>query len=265
MTMHRIHLETLALVLLALACSRDHESTAAAGGTGTNANGSGGAVSNADGGSTAAGGDTGTSAGGAATAGPTASNMSFFVSSQKSVTGNLGGLLGADERCQALAAAVGHGSQTWHAYLSVEQDPAGSGTPAHARDRIGAGPWHNSVGVLLANNLTDLHARTGDADVFLDEYGAKIPGQWPGSPAPVEHDVLTGSNPDGTVMPGLTCADWTSEAASFTAQVGHTDGLGPGANPNPPYASWNSSHANGGCNDTAPKGGAGRLYCFAVD
>jgi hypothetical protein len=258
MSLNRIRLGTLALGLLALACNSENGSTAAAGGTGTHAEagstGTGGAAAMSTGGS---GGETPGSA--------TSSSMTFFVSSQTSVTGNLGGLLAADGRCQALATAIGHGSRTWHAYLSVEQDPSGSGTPVHARDRIGDGPWHNSVGVLLANDLADLHARTGDAEVFLDEHGAKIPGQWPGSPAPVEHDVLTGSNPEGAVMPGLTCADWTSDAASLTAQVGHTDGLGPGANPNPPYASWNSSHANGGCNDTAPKGGAGRLYCFAVD
>jgi hypothetical protein len=44
-----------------------------------------------------------------------------------------------------------------------------------------------------------------------------------------------------------------------------SDGLGPMMNPAPPYNSWNSSHENGGCNDTAPRGGAGRLYCFASD
>jgi hypothetical protein len=258
MRIDRIHLGTLAAGLLALACSKANESAA----------GAGGASANAYGGSIGTGGSAATNTGGSggATTGSAASpSMSFFVTSQKSVTGNLGGLLAADGRCQALGTAVGHGSRTWHAYLSVEQDPSGSGTPVHARDRIGDGPWHNSVGVLLANNLEELHAHNGDAEVFLDEYGTKIPGQWPGSPAPVEHDILTGSNPDGTVMPGLTCADWTSEDASLTAQVGHSDGLGPGANPNPPYASWNSSHANGGCNDTAPKGGAGRLYCFAAD
>lgn len=192
-------------------------------------------------------------------------SLSFFVSSDKSMTGDLGGLAGADARCKRLAAAVGASSRTWRAYLSVEHDPDHGGDAVNARDRIGRGPWYNAHGVLLAKDLAALHARKGDADVFLDENGAKIPGQWPGSPPPIEHDILTGSQADGTLLAGQTCADWTSSSSSDTAQVGHSDGLGPGANPDPPYSSWNSAHVNGGCNDTAPRGGAGRIYCFAAD
>jgi hypothetical protein len=203
-----------------------------------------------------------------ATDGPVASGVStltsFFVSSDKSKTGNLGGLAGADARCARLAAAASLPTHTWHAYLSVEHD-GDSGPQVDARDRIGQGPWYNVKGVKLASDLASLHARTGDADVFLNELGGKIQGQWAGSPSPVEHDVLTGSKGDGTLLVGQTCSDWTSEAAGQTAQVGHTDGLGPGMNASPPYSSWNSAHANGGCNDTAPLGGAGRIYCFAVD
>jgi hypothetical protein len=101
--------------------------------------------------------------------------------------------------------------------------------------------------------------------VFIDEMGGKINGQWAGSPPPLQHDVLTGSNGDGTLLVGKTCADWTSDSADDTAQVGHTDGLGPNMNAAAPYSSWNSAHENGGCDDTAPRGGAGKLYCFAVD
>jgi hypothetical protein len=191
--------------------------------------------------------------------------LTFFVSSDKSMTGDLGGLAGADARCKRLATAVGAGDRTWRAYLSVEHDPAHGGDAVDARDRIGRGPWYNAHGVLLAKDLDALHARKGDAAVFLDENGDKIPGQWPGSPPPVEHDILTGSKMDGTLLAGQTCADWTSSSSSDTAQVGHSDGLGPGANPDPPYSSWNSAHVNGGCNDTAPRGGAGRIYCFAAD
>ena len=113
--------------------------------------------------------------------------------------------------------------------------------------------------------MAALHARTGDADLFLDEHGNKIPGQWPGSPPSIEHDILTGSSADGGVLPGLTCGDWTSVAVDAAAQVGHSDGLGPGANANPPFSSWNSAHANQSCSDTAPRGGSGRIYCFAID
>jgi sarcosine oxidase delta subunit len=194
---------------------------------------------------------------------PSGSSVSFFVTSVTSVTGNLGGLAGADATCQRLAAAVGQSGRTWRAYLSVERDPANGNQPTHAKDRIGTGPWFNVNRVAVANNLAELHARTGDATVFLDERGQRINGQWTGSPAPVEHDILTGSNADGTVAAGLTCGDWTSAAADAVGQVGHSDGMGPNQSTAGALSSWNSAHANQNCSNTAPRGGAGRFYCFA--
>jgi hypothetical protein len=116
------------------------------------------------------------------------STMTFFVSSATNATGNLGGLAGADGRCQSLAAAVGAGGRTWRAYLSVERDPA-TGQPVDARSRIGSGPWVNAGGTRVAQDLTELHARRGDAALFVDERNQRINGQWAGSPQPVEHDV----------------------------------------------------------------------------
>lgn len=194
---------------------------------------------------------------------PSPTGMTFFVTSATSVTGNLGGLAGADATCQRLAAAVGEGNRTWRAYLSVERDPSNGNQPTHAKDRIGAGPWRNAGGVILANNLTELHARTGDAALFVDERGLRINGQWTGSPTPNEHDILTGSNADGTLAVGLTCSDWTSGGAEFVGQVGHSDGLGPNQSATPPLSSWNAAHTNQNCSNTAPRGGAGRFYCFA--
>jgi len=229
----------------------------------------------ADAGLDAGGGDGGIDAGDAATdaglgdagvdggadAG-TSPLTSFFVTSDRSTTGNLGGLAGADARCQRLAAAVGLGAKTWRAFLSAEN----AGNPIHARERIGDGPWFNARGVLLAQDLDALFARTGDAAVFLDERGARINGQWEGSPTPNEHDILTGSDPAGRVVPGQTCADWTSSApAPAVAKVGHSDGLGPMRNGAAPFSSWQSSHESAGCDNTAPRGGAGKIYCFAAD
>ena len=195
--------------------------------------------------------------------GPSGSSLGFFVTSATSATGNLGGLAGADATCQSLAAAVGQGGRTWRAYLSVERDPANGNQPTHARDRIGTGPWFNANGVNVANHVAQLHTRTGDADVFVDERGQRINGQWTGSPAPVQHDILTGSNADGTVAPGFTCADWTSASASVAARVGHSDGMGPNQATTGTLPSWNSAHASQSCANTAPGGGAGRFYCFA--
>ena len=194
---------------------------------------------------------------------PTAQPMSFFVTSQTSVTGNIGGLSGADALCQRLAESVGAGNRFWRAYLSVEHDASNNNQPTNARDRIGIGPWHNAAGTLVANNLAELHAKTGDASLFVDERGQRINGQWTGSPAPVQHDIMTGSTADGTLMAGFTCADWTSSSTAAFGQVGHSDGMGPGQSTAGALASWNSAHANQNCADTAPRGGAGRIYCFA--
>lgn len=191
--------------------------------------------------------------------------LSFFVTSDTSATANLGGLAGADARCQRLAEEAGAGGRTFRAYLSVERDESNGGGPTHARDRIGKGPWYNAKGAKVAEDLDALHARFGDADVFLDELGNKINGQWEGSPTPNQHDILTGSDMEGRVVPGKTCADWTSAAMGMAAQVGHSDGLGPMRNGAAPFNSWQSSHESAGCNDTTPRGGAGKIYCFASD
>jgi hypothetical protein len=197
------------------------------------------------------------------TAPTSSSGLSFFVTSTKSTTGNIGGLRGADAMCQSLAQAAGAGNKTWRAYLSVERDADNGNQPTHARSRIGNGPWINAKGVTVAASLAELHARRGDATVFVDERGQMINGQWTGSPSPVEHDIMTGSAADGTLLAGLTCGDWTSDATSAIGQVGHSDGMGPGGDTSGALSSWNSAHTNQNCANTAPRGGAGRIYCFA--
>ena len=148
--------------------------------------------------------------------------------------------------------------------MSAERDPENN-KPIDARSRIGNGPWFNAKGVMVAKDLTELHARKGDTAVFIDELGEPVPGQWPGSPKPNEHDILTGSTAEGGVLPGKTCNDWTSDTSNTQGQVGHSDRLGPGGDSSGRYSSWNSSHDNQSCADTAPRGGAGRIYCFAAN
>ena len=199
--------------------------------------------------------------------GPTerGTGTTFFVTSATSTTGNLGGLSGADARCLSLATAVGAGNKTWHAYLSVERDASNGNRPTDARSRIGNGPWFNAKGALVASNLSALHALKGDSSLFVDEKGQPINGQWVGSPAPVEHDIMTGSTADGTLMAGFTCGDWTSDSALTVGQVGHSDGFGPNRDTSGALSSWNSAHSNQNCANTAPRGGAGRIYCFATN
>lgn len=192
-------------------------------------------------------------------------SMGFFVTSAKSKTGNLGGLAGADKTCQSLAAAVGQGGKTWRAYLSADRDPANNNKPVNARDRIGSGPWFNANGIMVGKDLDDLHSRRGNSILLVDEHGKLIPGNWPNSPKPTEHDILTGSTAEGTLMAGKTCDSWTSESADLKAQIGHLDGIGLGGITAGNTSLWNSAHENRGCNDTAPGGGAGRFYCFAAN
>jgi hypothetical protein len=259
---------TLALSLAAAGCSGEDGGTSGSGGGASasssagngGSDGSGGASSSASGGSGGSGGSSTSSTG---SGNPGDPSLSFFVSSTGSTTANLGGLTGADQRCQDLAEAVGAGMRTWRAYLSAETSPDDG--PTHAKDRIGQGPWYNAKLEMVATDLEDLHARTGSATVFLNEKGEPINGQWAGSPTPNQHDILTGSERDGTVKVGFTCGDWTSEDPAKKAWVGHSDGLGPNMNDGEPYKWWNSVHENGSCADTAPKGGSGKVYCFAAD
>jgi hypothetical protein len=200
--------------------------------------------------------------------GPSSGNpMSFFVTSANpGKGGDLGGLAGADRLCQSLATSAGAGDRTWRAYLSTE---AMDGQPAvNARDRIGAGPWTNAKGVVVATSVADLHganAKVGK-DTSLTEKGDVVSGF--GDPVN-RHDILTGSRPDGTLAmpaPGkdTTCGNWTrSEGGS--AMVGHHDHKG--TNPDPvANASWNSSHGTRGCSIDQLKasGSAGLMYCFAT-
>ncbi|MCX4239372.1 hypothetical protein [Paraliomyxa miuraensis] len=203
----------------------------------------------ADSGSTTAEPTTGD---GSTTVGIDPDGLSFFATSVGSgdAGGDLGGLEGADATCQALADAVGEGARTWHAYLST--------STVDARDRIGDGPWYNAAGDMVATDVEALHTNglsNGDPQHVLDENGDEVPGN--------EHDILTGSEEDGTYFPDATCDDWTSSGGGDQARVGHSDIPG-----NPMFSpSWNSAHTVGGCRagDLQSTGGAGRLYCFAID
>jgi hypothetical protein len=193
-------------------------------------------------------------------AGGVSPTMSFFVTSETSATGNLGGLAMADAKCARLAAAAGVTGKTWKAYLSTAAE--------NARTRIGTGPWFNIRGVMIAANLVQLHEENGmrnniTQDTALTDKGLIVPGRLvkpPGTTAN-EHDILTGSLMNGMISAGNTCGAWDS--AQGSSLVGHVDRTGTQADPIV-AASWNSAHTSM-CNDTMPGGGAGRLYCFATN
>jgi gluconolactonase len=199
---------------------------------------------------------------------PPVQPLGFFVTSAGVGNGaNLGGVNGADAHCQTLATAAGASNKTWHAYLSTQ---AANGQPAiNARDRIGSGPWYNARNIKVASNVADLHGDTLDSarlgnnlsrTTALTEKNEPVKGA---GDKPNEHDIITGSQPDGRAYADAadhTCSNYTSSAAEGSAQLGHFDRTGGG------NTSWNSAHPSRGCGqeNLVKTGGAGLLYCFAL-
>jgi hypothetical protein len=192
-------------------------------------------------------------------------NMSFFVTSVGEGKGaDLGGLAGADQHCRQLAVLAGAAAKTWHAYLSTQ----GAGA-VNARDRIGKGPWVNAKGVVIAKDVAELHGENNlSKQTVLTEKGDVNNGR---GDMPNRHDILTGSQADGTAFPAdkdMTCKNYTSSTQG-AVMLGHADRTG--LTVDPVAKSWNSSHpsrgAEGGCSqaDLRSTGGDGLLYCFAVN
>ncbi len=199
-------------------------------------------------------------------------DMSFFLTSAGPGDGaNLGGLRGADRHCQQLAEEADAGDKTWHAYLSLTSPAA----PINARDRIGLGPWYNADGVMIAHDVADLHSDSNNVnkETALDENGNVINGS---GDQPNRHDVLTGSQADGTAWPYslidtlnldgenalLTCGNWTSNSEDGGAMVGHHDRSGQIG-----YSPWNAAHPSIGCSQQSliNTGGDGLFFCFAIN
>jgi hypothetical protein len=232
------------------------------------------------------------------------SNFSFFVMSMNSIWtfsgdaidnwdgglgGNLGGLAGADEMCQTVGIATGHGHKTWRAFLSVVSGP--DGQPVHAIDRIGEGPWYDANGRLVAENLAGLLADdrpAGDPQTIND-----LPDEC-GVPLTAlgnAHDTITGTNQQGQLSnqnPEFTCQDWTTTEGGVGGggpggngvMIGHSyPREGRGGRPARGGAHWMSDHATRGCSKGANliqngpgegtcigcSGGYGQWYCFSTD
>ena len=195
------------------------------------------------------------------------SKFSFFITSTGNPKGgdfrmtpaDSDGLAGADEFCRAkaVAAVPAAAGKTWRAYLST--------STVNARDRIGAGPWYNRNGVMIAADIAALHtpaSNTINKANGLDENGNMVPGR---GDTPNQHDIVTGSTAQG-MSSGNTCNNWTnSDATGTTATVGHFDRMGIAGNIDP--MSWVEAHASQGCSAAAfvPTGGRGSIYCFGID
>ena len=200
---------------------------------------------------------------------PGPGNMTFFVTSAGPGKGaDLGGIDGADRHCAALAKAAGAGERTWRAYLSTQAPALNDPGAVNARDRIGTGPWQNAKGIVVARSVDDLHSAKNNItkDTALDEKGQLVNGR---TDKPNNHDILTGSRPDGNAFPGtpffdMTCGNWTKGGTEGSAMTGHHDRVGPAETA---WAtSWNSGHPTRGCHQEGLRstGGAGLFYCFAA-
>ena len=196
-------------------------------------------------------------------------NMTFFITSIGVPTGaNYGGLQGADKHCQMLGEKAGAGAKTWRAYLSTQA--LDGATAVNARDRIGKGPWVNATGVQIATSVADLHSANNKigAQTMVAENGRLVPSRLN---TVNQHDILTGSKPDGTAFgpeQDMTCGNWTKSGEGH-AMLGHADRMG--LRDDDASKSWNSSHPSrgpdGGCSqaDLKSTGGDGLLYCFATN
>ena len=189
------------------------------------------------------------------------SDMSFFVTSAPIGKGaDLGGLDGADKHCQSLAAAAGAGGKTWHAYLSTQ----GAGA-VNAKDRIGKGPWKNAKGDVIAKDVAELHGTNNlTKQTALTEKGTVVNGR---GDTPNMHDIITGSQADGTAFPAgedRTCGNYTKSGAGVV-MLGHADRTG--LDDSAASKSWNTSHPSRGCSQDDLKGTGGNalLYCFATN
>ena len=195
---------------------------------------------------------------------------SFFITSVGKGDGaNYGGIAGADAYCAQMATAGSVATppgRTWRAYLS---QPAAGGQPAvNARDRIGAGPWFNARGALIANNVADLHGDVQRDRAQLNKTNSlnekSMPVNGVGD-TPNQHDIITGSDSLGRAIAGdmdTTCSNYSSNAdGRGSVMLGHHDRTGGG------NSSWNSAHGSRGCSqpNLVATGGAGLLYCFAAN
>ena len=198
------------------------------------------------------------------------STTTFFITSVGPGKGaDLGGIEGADRHCQSLAESVGAGQRKWRAYVSTQAAALNDPSFVNARDRIGAGPWANAKGVVVAKSVDELHSPGNNLtkETALDEKGQPVNGR---TERPSKHDILTGSRPDGTAFPGgtfpdMTCGNWTKSGTDGSAMLGHHDRAGP---IDSSWAkSWNSSHPSRGCHPEGLQstGGDGLFYCFAAE
>jgi len=232
-----------------LADGGDHVDGSALGDTGggvdSGSTGDGGAIGDA--GVAESGADAG---GGGIDAGVADTGGDVDVTGQKTVfvtsavySGNLGGLVGADGKCQALAAAANLDG-TYKAWLSD-----GTATAA-ARLTHSSGPYVLVDGTVIASDWTQLASGVLlDAIDKTEQNAPAAAGTASGQACFGVACAWTDTNADGTLAQGsYSCQDWSSQSSNDNAVLGET---------NATSTYWSSfATSSGVCDLTAP------LYCL---
>ncbi len=144
--------------------------------------------------------------------------------------GNLGGLAGADAKCQARAQAAGL-TGTWKAWLSA--------IDGDARDRITNHEYVRTDGALVAINLDDLTDGTIANPINIDENGNKVTSN------PFPWTATKSSGVLKTASATCDSSSWTSMAGlGWIGAADYTDGM------------WTETALASACGTTK------RLYCF---
>ncbi len=155
-------------------------------------------------------------------------------------TGNLGGLQGADIKCQQAATNASLRGR-WVAWLSVQiVSNITNNTIIHAKDRIPDARYILLNGTVVADDKADLTDGTIDNPIQMNEFRQIVPstGAWP--------SVWTGTNSAGLATGG-DCKGWTTVTNQLMGTIGQY------ANTSYQWTAWSSLICN-----YAPQ----RLYCF---
>jgi len=136
----------------------------------------------------------------------TCKEVRVFVSSIR-YRGNLGGLNGADEKCQTLGNKIEQG-KIWKAWLSDSR------TSASSRLVQSRNKYKLVNGVVVANNWTDLIDGSILVPINVTEENNQITSAT---------RVYTQTNAAGDISPnGAGCSDWTSDSSGANARTGET-------------------------------------------
>lgn len=133
---------------------------------------------------------------------PNAFNHANVFVTSTTYNGNLGGLIGADEKCQQAAINAGLPG-IYAAWLSDS-----TGSPSTRFKKLNK-PYKLVNGTVIANDWADLTDGTLAAPIDVSETGSTI-----------SFRAMTSTNINGSLIGTNHCNNWTNATTSYTATVG---------------------------------------------